>query len=483
MLSKNLYQQVGLVNGIRGEVVELVCADDAPPPKLPLYVVVKFEGYSGGEWSSQERYRRCVPISPVDTTWQDGGTQVRTQLPLRLCWAITMHKSQGQTLAKAVIDLGPKEACTGLTFVCLSRAKRLVDLMVEPMSFDRIGNLGNSPTMKARLQEEVRLGELAQSTRVKYTDMGVFSAVADALGRSQPHGANTGVHGGARAAHCAVGRVFKLAVSHHCALRTSNIVRAMKFYSLLGMNEVISLPRRGSTPTFSSVIDVQLDVAKPGVWCSSPRPWWDLCLTRTTPHPRWLPSSSFLLLSIPNARWSLSNAGQAARFRAGNARCAFFEGAGMRLELIESEPHPTTRIGHLRHSSGGEYPSQRPLQALSNLSQKCNLTISLVNLLRLDDKAVDLAADMRTTGLNHMAFDVGPAIEAEGLDGMKGFLSELNRQSEDAFGMSVRLVVSPYEQRIGQEIFDLAFVMDADGVLLELVHKKDTLDIDMPQAW
>ena len=54
-----------------------------------------------------------------------------------------MHKSQGQTLDKAVIDLGPKEACTGLTFVCLSRAKTLVDLMVEPMSFDRIGNLGN----------------------------------------------------------------------------------------------------------------------------------------------------------------------------------------------------------------------------------------------------------------------------------------------------------------------------------------------------
>ena len=56
-----------------------------------------------------------------------------------------MHKSQGQTLDKVVIDLSPKEACTGLTFVCLStgRAKRLVDLMVEPMSFDRIGNLGN----------------------------------------------------------------------------------------------------------------------------------------------------------------------------------------------------------------------------------------------------------------------------------------------------------------------------------------------------
>ena len=99
-------------------------------------------------------------------------------LQLGLCWAITMHKSQGQTLDKAVIDLGPMEACTGLTFVCLRRAKRLVDLMVEPMSFDRIGNLGNSSTMKARLQEEVRLVELAQGTRVRYTDMGVFSAVA-----------------------------------------------------------------------------------------------------------------------------------------------------------------------------------------------------------------------------------------------------------------------------------------------------------------
>ena len=50
--------------------------------------------------------------------------------------------------------------------------------MVEPMNFDRIGNLGNSSRMKATPLEEVRLVELAQSTRVRYTDMGVFSAVA-----------------------------------------------------------------------------------------------------------------------------------------------------------------------------------------------------------------------------------------------------------------------------------------------------------------
>ena len=55
--------------------------------------------------------------------------------------------------------------------------KRLADLMVEPMSFDRIGKLGNSDTMKARLKEEVRLVDLAQSTWGRYTDMGVFNAV------------------------------------------------------------------------------------------------------------------------------------------------------------------------------------------------------------------------------------------------------------------------------------------------------------------
>ena len=78
--------------------------------------------------------------------------------------------------------LGAQGGLYGAYFVCLSRAKRLVDLMVESMSFDRIGNLGNSSTMKARLmkarlQEEVRLVELAQSTTVRYTDIGVFSAV------------------------------------------------------------------------------------------------------------------------------------------------------------------------------------------------------------------------------------------------------------------------------------------------------------------
>lgn len=48
-----------------------------------------------------------------------------------------------------------------------------------------------------------------------------------------------------------------------------------------------------------------------------------------------------------------------------------------------------------------------------------------------DAKAPDLTVDMRSTGLNHIAFDVGPAIDGSE-DGLRGFLTELNRQAKHA---------------------------------------------------
>ena len=78
-----------------------------------------------------------------------------------------------RVLLQAVVDLGVKESCTGLTFVCLSRAKNIRDLVVEPMAFDRLSRLRESPTLKARMDEEVRLRQLALDTVSRY--LGVFS--------------------------------------------------------------------------------------------------------------------------------------------------------------------------------------------------------------------------------------------------------------------------------------------------------------------
>ncbi|KAJ7761172.1 hypothetical protein DFH07DRAFT_707225, partial [Mycena maculata] len=51
----------------------------------------------------------------------------RTQTPVRLTWAVTIHKSQELMLPK--ISLGKKEFAVGLTFVRLSRVKALTDIM------------------------------------------------------------------------------------------------------------------------------------------------------------------------------------------------------------------------------------------------------------------------------------------------------------------------------------------------------------------
>ena len=45
-----------------------------------------------------------------------------------LAWGITIHKSQGLTLEKAVVELDEKDFSAGLTFVAISHVKTLKGL-------------------------------------------------------------------------------------------------------------------------------------------------------------------------------------------------------------------------------------------------------------------------------------------------------------------------------------------------------------------
>ena len=100
---------------------------------------------------------KCIPIVPITFEWD---SKSRQQLPLQLIYAITIHKSQGQTLGKTVVDISKSEISSGCTFVALSRLKTLKDGILQPMSLERLQSIGKAKRMTEGRNEERRLQQL-----------------------------------------------------------------------------------------------------------------------------------------------------------------------------------------------------------------------------------------------------------------------------------------------------------------------------------
>lgn len=140
-----------------GTLVALVYPPDSRPPALPTCAVVQLDStaYTG---PTVGILPRCVPIPPMQRRIPCGPgaathEATRRQLPLRLAFAITIHKSQGMTLDKVVVDLGRRDFSTGLTYVALSRVRTIdgLRLLVTPdsdLTYQRMRNDTGGATVR-----------------------------------------------------------------------------------------------------------------------------------------------------------------------------------------------------------------------------------------------------------------------------------------------------------------------------------------------
>ncbi len=106
----------GYANGTRGKVIGFEDDNDLPIVQL------------------QSNKRRITVEAYTWSREEDGKVRARvTQLPLRLAWAMTIHKSQGMSLDSALIDLS--QAFTyGMGYVALSRVRSLEGLYLSGLS-------------------------------------------------------------------------------------------------------------------------------------------------------------------------------------------------------------------------------------------------------------------------------------------------------------------------------------------------------------
>ena len=107
LLTDNLWTEAGLTNGSVGHVYKIIYGPGEGPPKLPRAILATFEGYIGPTFPNKEKVEKLVPIVPVPHDWvKNKKTLTRTQLPMILGYAITIHKLQGATEDKIIVNIG-----------------------------------------------------------------------------------------------------------------------------------------------------------------------------------------------------------------------------------------------------------------------------------------------------------------------------------------------------------------------------------------
>ena len=155
MVTSNILRSFGLVNGTLGTLLDIIqYPNDDPRTTLPYMLLFKPDKYDGPDLSKDPADdKSVVPILPIRRQWEVGSEiYSRTMFPIVLAYAITIHKSQGLTLNKAVLDLSSRDFSVGQTYVAISRVRAVRGLMIDRL-FD-ISRFAERPTELRRMRDE-----------------------------------------------------------------------------------------------------------------------------------------------------------------------------------------------------------------------------------------------------------------------------------------------------------------------------------------
>ncbi|MEX6429222.1 MULTISPECIES: HRDC domain-containing protein [Ferrimicrobium] len=126
--------------------------------------------------------QRKIPVEPHSWVVEEDGVnkaEIR-QVPLRLAWAITVHKSQGMSLDAAEIDLS-RSFTPGMGYVALSRLRSLnglylkglnaMALQLHPAIFDFDVSIRQRSEQLARLTQDSQVGNASPPSGPDETDL------------------------------------------------------------------------------------------------------------------------------------------------------------------------------------------------------------------------------------------------------------------------------------------------------------------------
>lgn len=112
-------------------------------------------------------------------------------------------------------------------------------------------------------------------------------------------------------------------------------------------------------------------------------------------------------------------------------------------------------------------------------------------------RAIDLTKREELLGLNHVALDVTGSIPRPDDDGggsvadgtacalyqLREWMDDLDDLSKEQFGRSLRVALEPMKRIIGRQVYEMAFLYDADGTLVELLNHSGTLEQEVEDGW